>query len=272
MAIVPIYRLRAATSDEEKDRRYRFSRQPTPDPNPHPGHEDEDTETKWIVEGVAFYAWSDRLYDEEASENLQPVYEFHRCVGGRHRYYYSLSERGPRGKGWEKRPYVAFWAHAEDVEDGAPAVYRYEQVGNDENFALSVDPEVKGWEREGKPVFFASERVPVQVSVRESRRNGKGRHAEYDWTFEPSTVNLAYGSILEFVPAPHSDFVFTGLDVEKGEGDFEKPDISPHRVQLRALCTSRGKDYKYSVKVRIGGSSEEIEGDPEVINQTPTDL
>ena len=132
MAIVPIYRLRADSPDKEKDRRYRFSRQPTPDPNPHPGHPDEDAETRWIVEGVAFYAWSDRVYDGETSEKLRPVYEFHRCVGRRHRYYYSLDERGPRGKGWEKRPYVAFWAHAEDVEDGAPGVYRYEQIGNDE--------------------------------------------------------------------------------------------------------------------------------------------
>ena len=63
MSIVPIYRLRADLPEHEDERRYRFSREPTPDPNPHPGEHDEDPHTKWIVEGVAFYAWGDRLID-----------------------------------------------------------------------------------------------------------------------------------------------------------------------------------------------------------------
>jgi hypothetical protein len=267
MAIVPIYLLRASSSTSEGERRYRFSREPTPDPNPHPGEHDEDSETKWIVEGVAFYAWSDQMDNGELRAELQPVYEFHRCAWGRHQYYYSLESDAP--KGWKRRPYVSFWAHAEDVEDGAPAVHRFRQDGlKRDNFALGVDREIEGWTREEKPVFYASERVPVQVSVRSDGRKRRG----YDWTFEPSTVNLAYGSILEFVPAPRSDFAFTGFDVVKGDDDFDAPLVEPGRVQVRARCSSRGKDYKYNVRVRVGSSSQEITGDPEIVNQAPTKL
>lgn len=267
MSIVPIYRLRAVAPDTEDERRYRFSREPTPDPNPHPGEHDEDPETKWIVEGVAFYAWSDQLVDGEPSADLRPVYEFHRCTWRRHQYYYSLENAAPRG--WKRRPYVAFWAHAEDVEDGAPAVYRFKQNGvKRENFALSADREIDGWTREESPAFYASERVPVQVSV---RSDGRSRR-RYDWTFEPSTVNLAYGSILEFTPAPRSNFVFTGFEVVKGDGDFDAPEVRDDRVQVKARCSTRGKDYKYNVRVRVGSSSEEIVGDPEIVVQTPPKL
>lgn len=268
MAIVPIYRLQATSNADEAVRRYRFSREPTPDPNPHPGLRDEDPDTRWICDGVAFYAWSDQRDNGEVREELQPVYEFHRCAWGRHQYYYSLDEDPPRG-GWKRRPYVAFWAHQEDVEEGAPGVYRFQQEGTKrDNFALATDREINGWKREDRPAFYASEMVPVQVSV---RSNGRGRR-QFDWTFEPSTVNLAYGSVLEFVPAPHSDFVFTGFEIEKGEGDFDRPKVEEGRVQVRALCSSRGKDYKYAVRVRIGRQSDEIVGDPEIVNQAPTQL
>lgn len=268
MSIVPIYRLRA-THRADDERRYRFSREPTPDPNPHPGKQDEDAETRWTCEGVAFYAWSDQRENDRRREELQPVYEFHRCSGGRHQYYYSLHEQPPRGDGWKRRPYVAFWAHGDDVEGGAPAVYRFEQEGGKrENYALATDEEIEGWQREDGPAFYASERVPVSVSVRSNGRN----HRQADWTFDPSTVNLAYGSILEFVPAPHSDFVFTGFEVQKGKGDFDAPTVEDERVQVKALCSSRGKDYKYVVRVRRDGETEEIEGDPEIVNQAPTKL
>ena len=164
---------------------------------------------------------------------------------------------------------MAFWAHADDVEDGAPAVYRFKQDGTKrDNFALSVDREIEGWTREPQPAFYASERVPVQVSV---RQDGRGRR-RYDWTFEPSTVNLAYGSILEFTPAPRSDFVFTGFEVVKGEDDYDAPEVRDDRVQVKARCSSRGRDYKYNVKVRVGSSTQEIIGDPEIVVQTPPKL
>jgi hypothetical protein len=265
MAIVPIYRLRGTPADGL--RRYRFSREPTPDPNPHPGERDEDVGTEWIVEGVAFYAWSDQHYGERMRSELRPVYEFHRCQGGRHQYYYSLDPKAPPS--WKRRPYVAFWGHAEDVEEGAPAVYRFSQEGVKRgNYALSVDRDIDGWDRDDKPVFFASENVPVRVSVRPHWNNPK----QYDWTFEPSTVNLAYGSTLEFVPAPHSDFAFTNFEVVGGGKDFEKPEITPERVLLRARCYHRGQDYKYNVTVRVGAAMEEVSGDPEIVNQTPTQL
>lgn len=265
MSIVPIYRLRA--TDEKEQHRYRFSREPTPDPNPHPGEPDEDPDTRWIVDAVAFYAWSDQYADGKIRPELRPVYEFHRCEKSRHKYYYSLDVEAPPS--WKRRPYVAFWAHAEDVEEGAPAVYRYRQDGvKPDNYALSVDDEVEGWRREDRPVFYASERVPVRVSVRPHWKDPK----DYDWTFEPSTVNLAYGSILEFVPAPNSDFAFTNFEVVGGEKDFEKPVITPERVSLEARCFNRGKDYKYNVTVRIGSTQQEVSGDPEIVNQTPTKL
>lgn len=265
MAIVPIYRLRATPRGEP--RRYRFSREPTPDPNPHPGQQDEDAETKWIVEGVAFYAWSDQLENGVTRQELRPVYEFHRCSGGRHQYYYSLDPEAPRG--WKKRPYVAFWAHPEDVEVGAPAVYRFSQDGGKrKNYALSVDRDVEGWTREDRPAFYASERVPVHVSVRPNWKNPR----KYDWTFEPSTVNLAYGSMLEFVPAPYSDFEFTDFEVVAGGKDFDAPQVRPDGVLLKARYASRGTDYKYNVTVRIGSTQQEISGDPEIVNQTPTQL
>ncbi|HEX6927405.1 MAG TPA: hypothetical protein VF167_18410 [Longimicrobiaceae bacterium] len=275
MAIVPIYRLRAELKGSRATvRRYRFSREPTPCPNPHPGEDNEDPETKWICEGVAFYAWSDQMENGVVREELQPVYEFHRCTRNRHQYYYSLDKDRPDGPGWKKRPYVAFWAHAEDVEDGAPPVYRYKQDTSRENYALSVDPEVEGWTREEQPAFYASERVPVRVSVR-PRENGKGKrkgNAQFDWTFDPSTVNLAYGSVLEFVPAPTCSFVFTDFKIHKGEEDFDEPEIHDERVQVRARCTTRGKDYKYMVGVRLNGHTEDIVGDPEIVNQAPTKL
>ena len=265
MSIVPIYRLRATPEDEP--RRYRFSREPTPDPNPHPGQRDEDTATRWIVEGVAFYAWSDQLEGGKIREELRPVYEFHRCKGGRHQYYYSLESEAP--KGWQRRPYVSFWAHEEDVEIGAPAVYRFRQEGTrQDNFALATDEEIEGWKREDRPAFFASERVPVHVSVRPHWRNP----AEFDWTFEPSTVNLAYGSMLEFLPAAGSDFTFTGFEVVEGEKDFEPPEVKGDRVWLKARCYTRGRDYKYNLTVRVGSTSQEISGDPEIVNQTPVKL
>lgn len=262
MAIVPIYRLRATPEDDQ--RRYRFSREPTPDPNPHPGEHDEDPATAWVAEAVAFYAWSDQMEGGKTRPHLRPVYEFHRFEGGGHHYYYSLDPKAP--KGWKKRPYVAFWAHAEDVEEGAPAVYRfYQEVPGPDNYALSVDDEIEGWKREEKSAFYASERVPVQVSVRPHWKNSD----DYDWTFEPSTVNLAYGSTLEFVPAPYSDFAFTGFEVVRGEKDFDEPEVTPERVSLKARCVNRGKDYKYNVTVRIGSSQQEISGDPEIVNQRP---
>lgn len=270
MAIVPIYRLRAAGNGDTRERRYRFSREPTPDPNPHPGEPDEDHDTVWIVEGVAFYAWSDQVVDGEHSSDLKPVYEFHRCSGRRHHYYYSLERDAPRG--WVRRPYVAFWAHAEDVEVGAPAVYRYEQDRvRRRNFALSVEREVEGWTRLGAPAFYASERVPVRVSVRRDPAQ-PGRRQQYDWTFDPSTVNLAYGSILELVPASNCEFAFTGFEVVQGGDDFERPIIRRDRIQVRAKCSTRGKDYKYNVRVRMNGQRHEILGDPEIVNQTPPRL
>ena len=263
MSIVPIYRLRA-TGEEKDPKRYRFSREPTPDPNPHPGKDDEDYDTLWLVEAVAFYAWSDQFEDGRLRAELRPVYEFHRCEERRHHYYYSLNPDAP--KGWHKRPYVAFWAHEEDVEDGAPPIYRFRQeIPGIDNFVLSASKEVEGWKREEGQAFFASERIPVHVSVRPNWRNRR----EYDWTFMPSTVNLAYGSILEFVPAADSDFVFTGFEVVDGGKDFEPPDVRKDRVQLRALYTDRGRDYKYNVRVRVGSTSEEISGDPEIVNQRP---
>lgn len=266
MAIVPVYRLKAEHSGERSatERRYRFSREPTPDPNPHPGERNEDPDTRWVVEGVAFYAWSDRLIDGAPSPDLRPVYEFHRCSGERHQYYYSLEPEAPRR--WERRPYVAFWAHAEDVEQGAPPVFRFRQADvKRENYVLTTDREVDGWIREDPPAFYASERVPVRVSVRRDEE-GRGR---FDWTFDPSTVNLAYGSILEFLPAPHSDFSFADLEVVNGHGDFEPPEISPERVRVRALCSTRGRDYKYNLRVHYGPDGEVLYGDPEIVNQTP---
>src|SRR5690606_5857441 len=248
--------LRAAGNGDTRERRYRFSREPTPDPNPHPGEPDEDHDTVWIVEGVAFYAWSDQVVDGEHSSDLKPVYEFHRCSGRRHHYYYSLERDAPRG--WVRRPYVAFWAHAEDVEVGAPAVYRYEQDRvRRRNFALSVEREVEGWTRLGAPAFYASERVPVRVSVRRDPAQ-PGRRQQYDWTFDPSTVNLAYGSILELVPASNCEFAFTGFEVVQGGDDFERPIIRRDRIQVRAKCSTRGKDYKYNVRVRMNGQRHEI--------------
>jgi hypothetical protein len=265
MAIVPIYRLRGTPADGL--RRYRFSREPTPDPNPHPGERDEDVGTEWIVEGVAFYAWNDQRDGGDIRPELRPVYEFHRCGGGRHQYYYSLD---PEAQGhWKKRPYVAFWAHEEDVEVGAPAIFQFSQNGVKEgNYALSVDQEIEGWTRGSRPIFYASERIPIQVSVRPHWNDPK----EYDWTFEPSTVNLAYGSILEFVPAQYSDFSFTNFEVVGGEKDFETPEVTPERVQLTARCRNRGQDYKYNVTVRMGSTMQEISGDPEIVNQRPTAL
>lgn len=270
MAIVPIYRLRATGNGNPRERRYRFSREPMPDPNPHPGEPDEDHDTQWTVEGVAFYAWSDQVVDGEHSSDLKPVYEYHRCSGRRHHYFYSLESDAPRG--WSRRPYVAFWAHAEDVEVGAPAVYCYEQEGvRRRNFALSVEREVEGWRRGSAPAFYASERVPVQVSVRREAPQ-RGRRAQYDWTFDPSTVNLAYGSILELVPAPNTDFVFTNFEVVQGGDDFDEPEVQRDRIQVRARCSTRGKDYKYNVMVRMNGHRHEILGDPEIVNQTPPRL
>src|SRR5690606_26965760 len=98
--------------------------------------------------------------------------------------------------------------------------FRQDGVKRD-NFALSPDKDIEGWTREDTPAFYASERVPVRVSV---RAQGKGRRS-YDWTFDPSTVNLAYGSILEFTPAPRSDFIFTGFEVVRGEDDFDPPEV-----------------------------------------------
>ena len=103
------------------------------------------------------------------------------------------------------------------------------------------------------------------MSVRPNWRNPK----EYDWTFMPSTVNVAYGSILEFVPAADSSFTFSNFEVVDGEKDFEKPEIREDRVQLRALYLDRGRDYKYNVTVRVNGSQQEITGDPEIVNQRP---
>ena len=267
MAIVPIYRLRADHSENAVERRYRFSRDPAPDPNPRPGNEDDDAETKWIVDGVAFYAWSDQLVDGKPSRDLRPVYEFHLANRKRHQYYYSIGEDAPPG--FKRRPYVAFWAYERDVVVGAPAVHRFLQDdARHPNYALSVEASVRGWTPEKEPAFYASERVPVQVSVRSVGPSGK----RYDWTFEPSTVNLAYGSTLEFVRAPSSDFVFTGLEILAGDGDFEPPTVSDDRVQVKALCDSRGRDYKYNVKVRIGSDGSEIIGDPEIVNQDPPDL
>ena len=140
MSIVPIYRLRA-DGDEKLPKRYRFSREPTPDPNPHPGKEDEDYDTAWVVEGVAFYAWSDQYQGGKIRETLRPVYEFHRCEERRHYYYYSLDPDAP--KGWQKRPYVSFWAHEEDVEVGAPPIWRFRQEGVPvETYALSAMDEI----------------------------------------------------------------------------------------------------------------------------------
>ena len=58
----------------------------------------------------------------------------------------------------------------------------------------------------------------------------------------------------------------------KGEDDFDAPEVRDDRVQVKARCSSRGRDYKYNVKVRVGSSTQEIIGDPEIVVQTPPKL
>lgn len=164
MSIVPVYRLHA--TPREPYPRYRFARDAHPNPNPTPGNPNPDPESRWTVDRVAFFAWSDPEQEAVRNDALAPVYEFYRVdEQGLVRYRYAADPVPPRG--WVGRRYVAFWLYPGTADGAGAPVYLYSQAASDSgNYALAVAPELPDWTNESI-LGAAADTVPVVVSVRE---------------------------------------------------------------------------------------------------------
>jgi hypothetical protein len=266
MPIVPVYRLRASSSEKSRSR-YRFSRDPHPDPNPFPGRRNPDPSTSWSIDRVAFYAWSDPLVDGRVDPELQPVYEFFRLdQSNRVQYQYSADPSPPDG--WHARDYVSFWAYPSAHLDADHAVYTAaaESANGGTAKALSLNGYgLANAKRQLAPAFYASATIPIVVSVRENPRSPD----RFEWTFEPSTVHLSHPATLQFTRAPHSSWKFTGFEVVDGGEDFGSPDVTDEMVLVDAHYRTQDRDFKYHITIAVGDGSRTITGDPEIVNQTP---
>lgn len=164
MSIVPVYRLHAMPRDPYP--RYRFARDAHPNPNPTPGKPNPDPESRWAVDRVAFYAWSDPEQGDVRNDALVPIYESYQVDGkGLVRYRYAADPVPPDG--WVGRPYAAFWLYPGTADGAGAPVYLYSQRASDGvNYALAVAPELPDWTNESI-LGAAADTVPVVVSVRE---------------------------------------------------------------------------------------------------------
>lgn len=262
MPIVPVYRLRATSSEPYP--RYRFSRDAHPDPNPQPGQPNPDPKTRWCVDRVAFYAWTDPLESEQLNDKLLPVYEFYRVdSNGLVRYLYSAQATPPEG--WTGRQYAAFWGYPPQTGTANPPVYFYSQrIAEGANYALSVNPRLSTpWKQEGI-LALAATTIPVEVSVRQDAAERR-----YHWSYTPSTVNLSYRATIQFVQAPLSDWRFTSFEVLKGGDDFDPPAVTDRMVLLNARYLHPGADFKYRITIDVFNGPDRLVGDPEMANQTP---
>lgn len=286
MPIVPVHRLRATPS--EPFERYRFARDAHPNPNPVAGRPNPD-DSRWSVDRVAFYAWSDPVGDDGIHRGLAPVHEFFRVDDeGRVWYRYSTDPGPPNG--WESRDYVAFWIHPPTAQNtGAPIFHYLQKLPKGVNHALSVSPELPEgpeWSRESM-LGMAAATLPVVVSARHDPED----RSRVLWSYRPTTINLAYPITLQFIRAPASPWRFTALEVRDGRDDFEDPIVTDDQILVRANYRNPGKDFRYDLTIDVRGGSEPISNrpptatetapttrrsllgpmisDPEVVNQTP---
>jgi hypothetical protein len=290
MPIVPVYRLHATPS--EPYRRYRFARDAHPNPNPVAGRPNPDR-SRWAVDRVAFYAWSDPVGDDGIHRGLAPVHEFFRVDDeGLVWYRYSMDAAPPSG--WESHDYVAFWLHPPSSENAGAPIYQYRQeLPKAFNHALSVAPELgesPDWSRDSM-LGAAASTLPVVVSARLDREDP----SRLLWSYRPTTINLAYPTTLQFIRAPASPWRFTRLEIQGGRGDFEEPVVMDDQILVRASYAHPGQDFRYDLTIdvhggprttsnRTGTAPESDPGtapstqrsvlgrmvsDPEIVNQTP---
>lgn len=288
MTIVPVYRLRGTLTDSGP--RYRFSRDAQPNPNPTPGRPNPDPDTRWTVDRVAFYAWSDRTRADAINHRLVPIYEFYR-LDESERVSYRYSEGAEPPHGWVSREYVAFWMLPAGTEGAGTRVYIHSQDAPEgSTYALSVSRELGvSWTNESV-LAMAAGTVPVVVSVRSDIED----HGRYHWSYAPSTINLTYATTIEFVQAPLSAWRFVDLEVPGGREDFDRPIIRDRRVRLNARYANTGRDFRYRLTIELSAGRDRITSDantpglaasedrssvtdrvvsdPEVVNQTPDRL